>query len=258
MGYIEFLRLRRAFYWYGGVLVGVTLLGLVSLNLNATHVERGNPGELGISGVFAIAVYCGAVFATVISRSLNKENDGVEMVWTKPVSRQRLALQYFAYDLGAIVVATLLAALLMSIVLLDVGAIMHTPVSLVVFDAQSTSSLALGLGVAFMWYGLLQAATAWSVNSAALAVGLSWGLFAALIAFSHTPPSVFHSIVMALNVLNPLAYMTAVTFSDAGGVVNATTHSIFAGNIWQRAGIAWAIGLAACAGAIALWKRLEV
>jgi hypothetical protein len=233
-------------------------LGLISLNLNATHVESGHADNLGISGVFAIAVYCGAVFATIVGRSLNKENDGVEMVWTKPFSRQRLALQYFAYDLGGIVAATLLASVLITIVLLDVGRITHSPVSMVVFDAQSAAALALGLGMSFMWYGLLQAATAWSVGSAGLAVGLSWGLFAALVGFSHTPPSLFHSVVMTLNILNPLAYMTSVSFSDTGGVVSSTTHSIFAGNVWQRAGVAWAIGLAACAGAIAIWKRLEV
>jgi|HubBroStandDraft_6_1064221.scaffolds.fasta_scaffold478421_2 ABC-type transport system involved in multi-copper enzyme maturation permease subunit len=258
MAYIEFLRSRKALLWYTAITGGLSLLMVLIFNFASSgHVDIENHTSLDLTGLIGISVYCAAVFATVCGISLNRENDGVEMVFTKPISRERLALTYFLTDLAAIVLACVIATVFFGLVLLDLGAVTHTP-SIIRFDGRSFGVLALGLGIAFMWYGLLQAASSRYVGNGGIFVGVSWALFGILIGLSQTPPGLLHNIIMTVNILNPLAYMTGISVSDSGGKLTSTAVSLFHGEPWARALMAWAIGLAGCAVATLGWKRLEV
>src|SRR4029077_2513671 len=105
MAYVEMLRLRKALAIYAIVVVAVFLLILIPSHWPGAVVHGDTAVSIPLSVLLPIVGFCAIIFATTISTSLNRENDGVEMVWTKPVSRERLALTYIAFDLAAIVLA---------------------------------------------------------------------------------------------------------------------------------------------------------
>ncbi len=255
MVYVELLRLRRAFTIYGSIVGGLFLFALIASHWpgNELHAE-GGPRFLPLSALMFGAMYCAIIFATVISPSLNRENDGVEMVWTKPIARERLALLYMLCDLATVVVAFAFALSLMLLWLASVGLL-----RLVAVDASVLPVLAVGLGTAFMWYGLLQALTSWQLGNCGIVVGVSWGLAFVLIGFgagTQAHPSL-HAFFMALNFLNPLAYFTSyVMHLRTPG--SPEVSALIPVDAWGRAALTWSFGILGCAGAIVGWKRLEV
>ncbi len=248
VAYVEILRLRRALVWYGGVAV----LLLVISTLVSMDRGGGNGNDLVSWGIlFGVGGYSAMIFGTVIAPSLNKENDGVEMVWTKPIARERIAVSYVLADLIGIVVAGTIAMAVMIAHMM----IVHHQFSFAA-DPRGASIGILALGVAFMWYGLLQVATCWYSGRAGMVVGLSWGVFAILAGLSHVPPGAFHTLVMLLNVINPLAYLTSIniTLSNPAGYVET---SVFSFELGTRIVIVWIIAFASMAGAVFAWRRLE-
>jgi hypothetical protein len=255
VAYVQLLRLRTALLIYGSSLGALFLLALVTGHLPISHIDAGSGKvDIPLSVLLFTASYCGIIFATAISCSLHRENDGVEMVFTKPIARERLALMYFLLDLCAIVIAIAFALVLELLWLASVGLLRFVNV-----DGPSFSLAVVGLGVAVMWYGLLQGLTAGNHVRGGLFVGLSWAAAFTLpvlaLATRHVPA--LHAVVMVLNVLNPLAYFT----SYHPHLRTATPYelgSLIPVNIWARAAITWSFGIVGCALAIIGWKRLEV
>ena len=77
------------------------------------------------------------------------------MVWTKPIERGRLALEYVLLDFAAIVITFFSAAVLCVLAVASLGLLTRIAV-----DDRTIPTLVIGLGAAFMWYGLLQGITA--------------------------------------------------------------------------------------------------
>lgn len=280
MAYVEFLRIRKAFLIYAGVIA--TLIAFLLLSLFASHggsghdtfrlelgsavvLQKGADGRIhqvplgGMPGIavplgalLGIAGYCAMVFATIVSTSLNRERETLDFPFTRPVPRQRIALSYFAVDLAGIVAAFLFALAVMCLTPLAVAGVLGR----IVVDPQAWWIGVLGLGISFMWYGIIQAVTAPYRGGGGWIAGSSWAVFGLLLLL---PGATFlgpivHLAVMTLNLVNPLAYFTSLT---------GTTHDVSAGSIFglgiaARAGVVWVIGLAACALAALSWKRLEV
>jgi hypothetical protein len=199
------------------------------------------------------------IFGTVCGRSLNQDNGNVEMVWTKPIARERLAVAYMLLDITAIVAAYLWGLVLIVIIIASIGALQYVSV-----DASSVPTALLGLGAALMWNGELQALTAGRIGGGGLMVGLSWAAFAWLLpictALSALWGPAVHSFFVALNYLNPLSYLAT---SNGGHVhigegTSGVQQSFIPLSDWTRAAITWALGLAGWAVAIFAWKRLEV
>lgn len=251
MAYVEALRLRRTLVWLAAVGGVILLLALASgtgtIHISLDGGDRVIPIRWGI--LCYIAGYCAIIFATIIGASIAKENDGVEMIWTKPLVRERVAAAYVALDLAAIVAAFLIGLVVVLGILESVALRTGSRLELIA-DPRAGWIAALGIGAAFMWSGLLQLATCWTVGRGGAAIGIGWGLAWALLGLAHMPPSSFHSIVMALNTFNPLAYFTTLTSNEAA--------SVFALDIAARVAVVWGIGLAASLGAIFMWRRLEV
>jgi hypothetical protein len=264
MVYVELLRLRSALYIYAGVIAAVVLTIIVSLNWGvSTHRDQSDlhmNGTIGISALMALAVYASAVFATIIGTSLNKASDQAEVVFTKPISRERLAATFILADLGGIVASFVIATLLFALVVLDVGFLVGAPLRLLRFDAATFRVIFLGLGIAFMWYGLLQAATSSYRGRGGLVVGLSWAFFVIFLGVAAAPlPPAIHAVIIAIDHLNPLAYLGSTSITTSGNTVSlGNSISIFHYDSWLRAAIAWGIGTAGCAVAILGWKRLEI
>lgn len=131
MSYVEFLRVRRAFYIYAAIVATIVLIIVVSIHAarfhgsggsvhisigtgtdvrGDTHAPGGSRNDIGaipLGLLLGLAGYFSAAFGTVLASSLNRENER-GFAFTKPVSRARLALSYMAVDVAAIVAATLM------------------------------------------------------------------------------------------------------------------------------------------------------
>ncbi len=257
MAYAELLRLRNALYWYCGIVAAVTLTVFVTLNWHAREIGSGSGDHnASLSGLVGIAAVCAAILATCLGATLNGQNENAAIAFTKPISREHLAALYVLSDLGSIVFAFVFTLALIYLVVVDAGFLAHIGTSIVhVNVSEAAAAGALGLGMGFMWYGLVQGATAWRRGGGGMAIGISWGLFIALLVAAYaTRPGALHEIALVLNVINPLAYMTAIRISGQ----ETSMASLFHTNIWTRAGIEWAFGVAGCAVATLGWKRLEV
>jgi hypothetical protein len=201
--------------------------------------------------LFGIAGFVAIAFATILGTSLNKENTLGGFAFTKPIARERLALTYFAVDAGGIVAMFLYVLLFEFIEVAILGLADRIAV-----DANAFGIAAISLGAAAMWYGLLQAVTSAMRFSGGMFIGIGWGVFCTLLplsAFMALGP-VFHTLIMALNYLNPLAYYSGLDMT--GGA--ATTSSVLALGEGARIAITWSIGIVACAVAALSWKRVEV
>lgn len=275
MAYVEFLRVRLALLIYTGVVAVVVVLLVLGAGSAAVHSGPSVSVVVGtdsghshaaqtVSSIFAktriplglllgIAGYCAVVFATILASSINKENEHAHLSYTKPISRTRLGLGYFAVDVCGIALAYLIAFVLIGLLpLLSVGLL-----SRVYFDVQSVWIGALGLGIAFMWYGILQAATSWYGGRGGVVTGLSWAFFAILVGLSDARflGPVLLGVVHALNLVNPLAYFTTLTQQPTG---DALAQSTLGFGLQQRVVMAWCIAMAAGAIALAAQKRVEV
>lgn len=250
MEYVEFRRARKSLTIFAFVAVGLLILVFVGNAIwsvghgGVTHVR------VSLGSIFGIAGYCAIVCATALSTSLSKENDGVDFVFTKPISREHLALRYMAIDAGAILIAFVGACVVAFGTLAALGLLGH-----LTSDGQPYWIGALGLGIAFMWYGLLQAATASFTGNKGMLVGgifAIFGVFGGLSSVSFGGPAA-HAVLHVLNVFNPLAFSFALVetlgFTTVGSVIDLPIAPCVA--------VASAFGALGCVIAIQLWKRVE-
>jgi len=259
MAYVELLRLRTSLMWYAGVFAVSYIIFFLAIHAPGAQISgRGDQGAIPLGIIIAGLAWCPMVLGTVLGVSLNRESDGVEMVWTKPFARERLALSYILVDLGAIVIAYLIAIAFVLLVLATLATSGHLH-SLTV-DGSVVRNFALGMGISFMYYALLQAATSWNPGRAGLVVGLSWALFFFLVIVSHVPLGpALHSIVVLLNYLNPLAYLSSIASnSSSATMADVQIHTTNQLDYTTRLLLVWSIGIIAAAGAIFGWKRMEI
>lgn len=263
MNYAQVLRLRKALTIYGIVIGALfVLMFLISHTPGgATFDDNGSPHTMAeitsvpLSLLFFIAAWCAIIFATIVSTSLNKEYDGVEMVWTKPIERGRLALEYVLLDFAAIVVAFVSAAVLCVLCVASLGLLTRIAV-----DDRTIPTLVIGLGAAFMWYGLLEGITAPMRGRGGTIMGVSWAAALVLTALATATQagggSAIHTILIGLNIFNPLAYFSSYSLSGYGAHDSPVLPQVLAGTE-MRMTMTWAIGMIGCAVAITGWKRLE-
>ncbi|HMD01912.1 MAG TPA: hypothetical protein VKG44_03000 [Candidatus Baltobacteraceae bacterium] len=252
MIYVEFWRARNVLMWYAVGLLAIVALIVISMGhatveVNDTKVAA--PELIPLSLLLGLAAYAATIMATILGSSLSCLSDQLPNAWTKPESRERIALSFFVVDVAAIVLLFVLAVGCGLFVLLQAHMFAHLSL-----DAQALPVGLLGLGMALMWYGLAQAATAWRHGRGGMIAGLSWPAFLVLLVLASAPlPALLHGIVIALNVLNPLAY-----FGISSHNGNVDVESVFPFSLNGRIAIVYALGLAGCALAVFGWKRLEV
>lgn len=172
-------------------------------------------------------------------------------MFTKPISRERLALQYMAIDAAGILSAFALAC----------GAIFGAVAALgfmgrIYGDTQALWIGGLGLGIAFMWYGIMQAVTASYRGKGGALVGWSWAVFGVL-GFAQSATylgPIVGAGVRVINLFNPIAYFSGLVSSGR----TASAQSVLGLALEPRVAIAWCIALVGCALAIRIWKRVEI
>ncbi len=221
MIYVALLRARRTLIWSAGALALVTAVVMVSFLTNHVTVENApRKGELPDSLFVTIALVAALVIAAVTAPSLNRESPTLPIAWTKPASRARIAWEYFAVDLGTIVAVGLLAVLAAVVCAAPTGALRY-----VAHDAELGEMVVRSLGIAFMWYAVVQAATAGMPGRGGAVAGLSWPLFGGLLGLAFWDVPGLHGLVIALNTINPLAWLTSTTRIGHGATT--ATHSLF-------------------------------
>ena len=264
MAYVEFLRLRNGIAICWSILIALAVSGIVALELLGLghHIQLDESDMTGVpvSILAGLAIYPAAGMTTGFGWSLNRASENGEIVWTRPFSRVALALRYMLIDTAGIVLTFFVALGLYILVALVFASVAHSPKA-VLFGGDTVAAIALGVGVCFMWFGLVQAATAWYSGRGGMVAGLSWAAFIILATLAAVKIEPFHTIIMALNFLNPLAYKSLSGFvtSDLSSV--STFHSGFSViglGVWTRVALAWAIGAVTCALAIHAWKRVEL
>jgi hypothetical protein len=249
MVYVEFLRVGRTLKWHLGILAVVTLLVLyfghnTTVNVNG-HSELYSGMEVPLGVLSVIATFFASIYASSLGSSLNRENPMRDISWTKPISRSRLALQYIVTDIAAIV---LVFALTMVAVIIGILRLQFVPGVEVGFIPH----IVLGLGVAVMWYALLQLITFWLPASARSAGGILWPVAFVAIALAKVPGTL-GATARVLDIINPIAYMDGM-ISDSSGVHQVSLSQF---PLEERALIVWLFSALFCAIVIALWPKKE-
>jgi hypothetical protein len=233
---------------HGDVSIGVmnsgTVTGPASQGLRqfATRLHIPLSALLGIAGLLAY------IFAAQVGSSLNAQNASLNLTFTKPQSRERIAFLFFAIDFAGIALAFVLCFLIVCLLPLALlGLLGH-----VYADPYIVPSAVVGLGAPFMYYGILQGATAWLRGGAGAIVGLSWPLFI-ITANSGTPPfgPLFNALLALVRFFNPLEYLGAA-------ITRAVVPTVTTESLGAIVASVWLIGIAGCALATFEWRRLEV
>lgn len=269
MEYVEFLRVRRVITIFALFVTVISLLVMASIvvawvrggfiSFFITTHDMAHPthhnlvmasSSFPLSTLLGIASYLAIVVATQLGSSLNKENDGLDYVFVKPVAREVIALRYMAMDIGGI-----LAIFAFTFVAELAPIALSHDLDHIVFDARAFWFCGLGLGVAMMWYGVLQAVTASYPGKGGTIVGLSWAVFVVLagLDFVSALGPIVLGVVHVLNLVNPIAYF-------AGSVSHIRTYDadwVLGLPLEARACIVWTIAMLSLALAANSWKRVE-
>ncbi len=172
--------------------------------------------------LFGIASFYALITATMLGGVLAKENDGhLELAWTKPVSRERLALASIGTDVLTIVVSQL--ATLVVIVLIC---------AMFVWPRFYTNSMtplfvALALLGPIAWYSCLTAFSASLKRGLGMVCGLGWLAALVIPAISQATARSqsdlgrsIHMLFQSLSYIDPIAYLSfrgAFSVSSSSG-----------------------------------------
>lgn len=246
MAYAEFLRIRKSLAWHAGVLAAITLLALsVGGGTTIVNGQRFEDGmTVPVSALVIVGMFFAAVFASSAGTSLNRENQTIDLSWTKPLPRTLLALHYVLVDAAGVLIAFVLTMAAVLIVLERYG--LHAG-----FDVYAGPRLLLAAGVALMWYGLVQVLTFWGGSGLRSLGGILWPvmlLFEGLAGLRGTAGT----LARAVDVINPLAYLGTNVHVETG-----IDDAVWGLPTDEKLVIVWAFALAFCAIAVTLWPKRE-
>jgi hypothetical protein len=279
MTYAEFLRVRKVLTIYAiviGASVAVSLIGLfisvhgsmavsdahgavIRVNPHSNVEFHGNAREamqqmfashnttIPLSVLLYIAFFGATIIASIFGAGLCRERDYVAQAWTKPVSRIGFALRYLGMDVAGIVCA--LAVFL--VVGVGVSFAVLGILGFIRVDAMTIPLVLLAGGIAFAYYGVVRAVSVGFPGRGGVIAGTSWGAFFLLIVLVSMPlPALYHTAVIWMNFINPLAYLT--NFNDA-----SLMSSVIPFDPTMRTVLVWCLAVVSNVAAIAIYNRAE-
>lgn len=211
--------------------------------------------QVGIGEVFGIACIIALITATMLGGALAKENEShLEIAWTKPVSRDRLALATLAVDIAAIVASQLVTVALILLVML----MFVTPHLFA--NAMTPVFILLALMGPIAWYACLTAFSASLKRGLGLVVGLGWlaAIVVPAVATGSANSSVsviqaIHAVFQAAAFIDPISYL-----SFHGSLSNnGLTFRTAIGSIELSAFALVLLTVAYVAAAVLQWRRVE-
>jgi hypothetical protein len=278
MYYLDYVRSRKRLVVFSSIVGGFILLQIALLPFS--HIgPQGRNVEIGVSNetmrshafngiqqlhelgrmvelpwamLCALAAVLAILFSTTGAASLASKNRQLHLEFTRPTSRERSTLVTIGIDVAATAVALAIALALLLVPLSVVGwldRIESSPATVFV--------IAFGLGIGYMWYGMLQAVTVRMRSGGGTVVGTSWAVFVLLLALGQIGLNDFDRplvlTIRALNWINPLTYLQAL-FADA---LLSAQQSLVSGSVRDFI-IVWSVAFVSLALAVVQRKRMEV
>jgi hypothetical protein len=253
MFYVEMLRARNALIWSLAALSAACLLAiaLIAIWPAQMHVASRNDA-MAFVVVGWIAAVVSAVVGSILGSSLAVENcDHLEVAWCKPISRTQYAAGLFLVDLGCLAIIFLVTfGVAYGVVSLYVGGPVHVP-----FDLDTAWKLARFALFPVAWFALSQALTsgirgAW----AGAVVGIMWPTLELLSVLATLRlGSIWHSILTAVNLINPIGYFPFWEFDDKSSAL----REFFGYGLTIDTLALGAIAILGVVIAMARWRRLE-
>jgi hypothetical protein len=255
MEYVAMLRALRVLKWFGIVLAALEALALYSalrnghpnINMQSSVSIDGKTSGLPFGVLMLGALIGPLVVASFLAAGLDAEYKTIAIAWTRPISRLAIAGRYLAVGAAALFAAW--AATLVAVVIPILA--MGLAPWLRFQTGPDFVALALGTGCIIMWYGLVVAVSALLPGRGGAVAGMSWGAFLVMGILAAAPfPPFLHGIAVALNFLNPFAYIGSIGSGGANNILHLA--------VGPRAALAWAIGLVAVYAGVQLWATREV
>jgi hypothetical protein len=244
MYYIEVLRTWRVLLRYLIVAGGLYLLAAF-LTALYPHVGTANGGTQYSAGGHAVGVaFICLLFASIAGSSLSRHFDHLDFALTKPRARNAFFATVFGIDVLGLTAFFLTTSLV--VLAFHVGLGETHPL---VFDASSWFGIALAFGSVLAWYALVQAVSC-DRDSARWALSAVWVTAIGLNILSAVPlgPGL-HALIVGLNVINPIAYLTTVPFEATGAVSpSLAAHAV----------AIYVVAVAAAFVALIRWQRVEM
>ena len=251
MEYVEMLRARRVLTWYGGIIFAMLAIGLsLAFKDGPPNIQmsRAQNPMIPLDAVLAGCAFAPLIIVAFLGVGLDAEYKTTAIAWTRPFSRYVLALRYMAVDGSAMIVAWLIALVAAFIPIYALGLNKYF-----VVGSDGFQYLALAFGVAVMWYGLIVFFSALVPGRANAVVGLSWAYALMVPGISQIPfPTLLHQVIVALNYINPLAYLGSMSDTGRHGA------PFIAGTFAEHVIVVWLIGIAALAVGTYIWANREV
>jgi hypothetical protein len=264
MAYAEILRARRALSIYAiviGGIVAITLLSwflsgaqhaihldgsgaIVHVDQNGRHVSHMGQEAIPFSVLVLGAAYFATIIASIVGSWLSSERAHISQAWTKPISREGFALSYMAVDVvtALCAFAIFLFAECFTLWAIGLGTLIH-------FDSDVLSLGLLGLGFTFAYYGVVRSLGV-AFGRGGLIAGISWPIGFVLAGLAAVRlPWVLHDIILVLNFINPIAYLTGFTGERSASVLPIPFEA--------RVACEWLLAVITTAASVIIWKRLE-
>lgn len=217
---------------------------------------EGQPIDIGF--VFAFSVIVGLIMATILGAPLARENnDHLEVVFTKPISRVRYALEVIASDFAAIVGAFLMTV----IAALACMALFQLPMLTI-----SGMGFMLGLVAvlaSFAWYAMYIGISSWMKRGRGAVLGLAWLAEIIIHTFVNIPlgdsslGQTVHALFFGLATLNPIAYVNPDLHGTDTSAPTISSLGMFHLSVESTALVLAALTIAYLAAGIIEWQRVE-
>lgn len=214
---------------------------------HVTTIERNT--NISLDVLLMVASFLAAFMATVLGSALSKENEHLELAWTKPVSRESYALAAVGTDVAGIVVSFVLAVCAM-VAMMSLFGIPH-----LVTSGQTIKIAAISLLFPLSWYAVLQGMTA-SLRRASLILGLSWPIAFALAAVAQLKWTL-QPVLQFLDTFNPIAYFTRATAAAGNEASNSGLTLLHGSSISANAVMLLVLAVIGVIAAVVQWRRLE-
>ncbi len=211
---------------------------------HVTTIERNS--NLPLNVLLLVASFLAAFMSTVLGSGLSKENEHLELAWTKPVSRDQYALTAIGIDVAGIFASLALTVCTM-IAITSLFGLPH-----LLTTARTGPIAAIALLFPLSWYAVLQGMTA-SLRRASLVLGLCWPVAFALLGVAQLK-WIFQPVLQFLNTFNPIVYFMQPT---GGNQPNSALTLLPSTSIFTDAFMLFVLTLLGVVAAVVQWRRLE-
>lgn len=187
------------------------------LDRNRVQIDTNDSIDVGM--LFAYLTLFGAIIATVLAAPLARENERLEVAWTKPIDRTLYALQLYCVDLAGIVAAMVM----MAVACIAAYALFQLPHLTITADGAIHAVVAIVACAA--WYAMYAAITSWMKRGFGAAIGIAWPVALIVPGLALLPiggtavGAAFHWFFQIISYVDPLAYLhlsVGVTRHDTG------------------------------------------